>query len=388
MFTSIHTLLTGVITQDRTRQDLESLVGELAKVESHAVERRLAATAAIDALDDGGIDGVDVTRARARRSTRDAKKAAQTAKALDEMPETRAALARGEITEAHADAAADAAERVSPTEADALVGDAASRPADLFAKQARSWASAREREDEKADRQERQRAAREVSTWTDRDGMWCLLARFDPEAGQELKKVLGQATDRLWRADGGRDGRPDEVRTPEQRRADALHELVTRPASVGTGKRPHPKHQVGVRVDVSRCTSDDPTGMAEFIDGTPLPQSTLERIACGAEFIGMVFGADGETLWQGRGQRLATEAQWTNLIARDGGCFCCGADPANCAAHHILPWQPPGRGPTDIDNLVLTCTRTHHLIHDHGHRILWVDGKWTLAPPGEQRRAA
>ncbi|MEQ8841704.1 MAG: DUF222 domain-containing protein [Acidimicrobiales bacterium] len=388
MFTAIHTILTGVTTQDRTRQELESLVGELARVEAHAVERRLAVTAAIDALDDGGIGGADVTRAKARRSTRDAKKAAKTAQALNQMPKTRAALARGAITEAHADAAADAAERVSPAEADALADDAAGRPADLFGTQARSWASAREREQQKTDRQARLRAAREVSTWTDANGMWCLFGRFDPETGQELTKALRQTTDRLWREDGGRDGRPDEVRTPAQRRADAVHELMVRPASAGSGKRPHPKHLVGVRVDAGRCTSGNPTGVAEFIDGTPLPQSTLERIACGAEFVGMVFGADGETLWQGRRQRVATEAQWANLVIRDGGCFCCGADPANCQAHHIVAWQPPGRGPTDIDNLVLSCSRTHHLVHEHGHQIIRIDGKWTLAPPGEQRRAA
>jgi hypothetical protein len=388
MFTVMHTILTEVTTQDRTRQELETLVGELAKVEAHAIERRLAATTAIDALDDGGTDGADVTRAKARRSSRDAKKAAKTANALDQMPRTRAALARGEITEAHADAAAEAAERVSPAEADSLADDAANQPADLFGKQARSWASAREREEKKADRQARLRAAREVSTWTDANGMWCLFGRFDPETGQELKKALGQVTDQMWRDDGGRAGRPDEIRTPEQRRADAVHELMVRPVAAGTGKRPHPKHLVGVRVDASRCTSDNPTGVAEFIDGTPLPQSTLERIACGAEFVGMVFGADGETLWQGRRQRLATEAQWANLIARDGGCFCCGADPVNCEAHHIVAWEPPSRGPTDIDNLVITCRRTHHLVHDQGHQILWIDGKWTLAPPSQQRRAA
>jgi len=387
MFTAVHIELAEVATTGVSRERLETLVAELTKVESHAAERRLAATAAIDALADGGLDGADVIRVKARRSAKSAKKAARTAAALEKMPKMRASLALGEITEEHADAAADAATRVSPEEADELVDDAASRPADLFAKGARSWATAREREEEKASRQARLRAAREVSTWTDAEGMWCLFAKFDPEAGQELSKALQREGDRLWRDDGGRDGRPDEVRTPDQRRADALHGLVTQPAVTGAGKRPHPKHLVIVRADASRLSAE-PTGRAEFVDGTPLPQATLERIACGAEFVGMVFGAAGESLWQGRRQRVATDAQWSNLIERDGGCFCCGADPAHCEAHHVVPWAPPMRGPTDIDNLALVCTPTHHLIHDQGYRVIWVDGKWTLAPPLRRLRAA
>ena len=388
MFTAVHTILAGVTTTDLARPALESLLGELARVEAHAAERRLAVTAAIDGLDDGGIGGADVTRVKARRSAKSARKAARTAHALQKMPQTRAALARGEINEEHADAAADAADRVSPEAADSLVDGATSRPADLFAKGARSWASAREREDDKASRQERLRAARELSTWTDHDGMWCLLAKFDPATGQELAKALQRQTDQFWRDDGGRDAQPDEIRTPEQRRADALHALVTASAAATSSKRPHPKHLVVVRADVGRL-GDDPGARAEFVDGEPLTQAMLERIACGAEFVGAVFGAGGETLWQGRGHRVATDTQWVNLIARDGGCFCCGAEPAHCEAHHIVPWAPPGRGPTDIDNLALVCARTHRLIHDHGYRIVWVDGKWTLAPPrAAGRRAA
>lgn len=217
---------------------------------------------------------------------------------------------------------------MSPEAADSLVEDAASQPADLFARGARSWASAREREEEKVARQERLRAARELSTWTDRDGMWCLLAKFDPATGQELDKALQRRTDEFWRVDGGRDGRPDEIRTPEQRRADALHALMAEPAAATSSKRAHPKHLVVVRADVGRF-GDDPTGVAEFVDGEPLTQAMIERIACGAEFVGAVFGAGGETLWQGRRYRVATEAQWLNLIARDGGCFCCGVDPGH-----------------------------------------------------------
>ncbi|MDW3219304.1 MAG: DUF222 domain-containing protein [Acidimicrobiales bacterium] len=385
MFTAIHATLAGVTATNKTRNDLESLIAALARVESHAAERRLAMLAAIDDLDDGGLSGEDTDRVKARRSKKKAKRNARTASKLKDMPKTRTALANGEITTEHADAAADAAERVSPEEADELADDAASRPADLFGRQARSWASARERESAKQDRAKRQRDAREASWWVDADGMWNLFAKLDPDTGRELQKILNKTVDGLWRDDGGRDGRPDELRTPPQRKADALTRLIREPRSATGGpsrRRPHPKHLIGIRVDHTRLRGDDPAGTAEYVDGSPIPQTTLERLVCDAAFVGFVFDQNGETLFQGRATRLATDAQWANLIVRDGGCFCCNSAPEHCTAHHLVPYAPPARGPTDIDHLVLVCTRTHHLIHDHGYRVIrGPDGVWQLHPP-------
>ena len=33
-------------------------------------------------------------------------------------------------------------------------------------------------------------------------------------------------------------------------------------------------------------------------------------------------------------------------------------------APHVIPWQKPTRGPTDIDNLALLCFRCHGELHD------------------------
>ncbi|MGH3901371.1 MAG: HNH endonuclease signature motif containing protein [Pseudonocardiaceae bacterium] len=48
-------------------------------------------------------------------------------------------------------------------------------------------------------------------------------------------------------------------------------------------------------------------------------------------------------------------------------------------AHHIVPWLTGGR--TDISNLVLVCRFHHGLIHDHGYRIRWVEGKLEFCRP-------
>ena len=402
--------LIGFDPGGRSRGELEAAIAGFGRVEAWAAAGRLGAMAAIDDLDDDGVAAEDVARAKTKRSKNACKRAARTAKQLAKMPNTRAALAAGEISEQHVDAAADAAERVSPQQADEdLLGNAKAQPADLFAKGSRSWANAREREENQLDRHLRQRRARKASMWTRADGMMCLYGVFDPVTGQALKKAFDAAVDRSWHADGGRDGTPDEIRTPDQRGADAITELITASSRAEAqpdgqtkarndgqteaqpdGKteswakagvaRPHPKHVVHLRVDASRI-GDDPHGIAEFTNGTPLPQAVLERIACDSAFVAAIYNTNGSILWQGRTKRSATDDQWNALIDRHGGCGICGADPAHCQAHHLIAWAPPTNGPTNIDNMILACNHDHQLIHDHGHQLVKHNGKWTLITP-------
>jgi hypothetical protein len=385
MFTAAHQSLATASPVGLSRPQLEDAVEALAKVEAHAVERRLAFLAAIGDLEDGGVAPEDVNRSRARRSKKSSRKAAKTAKKLTSMPKTRAALAKGEITEEHADAAADAAEETSPEEADDLVGDAKAQPADLFSKRAHDWAGNRRTDEDKKSRHQRHRANREVAIWQDADGMTVLLGKFDPVTGRKIRGELDAMYERMWRADGGRDGKPDAVRTPEQRRADALAELIATHAS-GATKRPHPKYLGLVRLDYDRITGGAGAGgEATLVDGEALPQSMVDQILCDGAIAGAIFGADGEVLWQGRNVRLATDAQWAQLIARDGGCIGCGASAQYCEAHHIDHWED--LGPTDIDNLVLLCSHDHHLVHDGSHVLVNASDGWQMVRRSAQRRS-
>ncbi|MEZ5166497.1 MAG: HNH endonuclease signature motif containing protein [Acidimicrobiales bacterium] len=98
----------------------------------------------------------------------------------------------------------------------------------------------------------------------------------------------------------------------------------------------------------------------------------------------MLFDGPGRSIWAGRDERNATIAQWRALIARDRGCVGCGADPNRCEAHHILEWD--NWGPTNIDNLVLVCTRCHHDIHHRGARLRRTDGRWHIDAPNSPPR--
>ncbi|WP_420440296.1 DUF222 domain-containing protein [Candidatus Poriferisodalis sp.] len=131
---------------------------------------------------------------------------------------------------------------------------------------------------------------------------------------------------------------------------------------------PRRRNQVVVVADLRAVMGDDNAAI-EICDSGPLPQRVFERLACHADIYGIVFDGDGQPLWHGRRVRTVTDAQWRALVARDRRCVLCDAGPQWCEAHHVIPWQPPARGRTDIDNLVLLCGRCHHQVHDSPARL-------------------
>ena len=67
------------------------------------------------------------------------------------------------------------------------------------------------------------------------------------------------------------------------------------------------------------------------------------------------------------------------LIARDGGCFACGAHPDVCQAHHVTPVSQGGA--TSIDNMVLACWGCHNKIHYFNWQIHGPPGNAPSIPP-------
>ena len=240
------------------------------KVIAMAEANRLLILAAIDNLGDDGADSERVGRSKSRRSSPKAKQDSKTANQLKDMPETAQKLADGEITTEHAAAAADAAERVSPEAADELAEMASKMPADRFAKKSREWANEREAKKAKDERHKRQRRRRSVRFWKAGDGMVHLRAELDAVAGADVLAALREKIDGLWRADGGRDGTPDDERSHEQRAADAFAELITQQPVARVGK-PHTRHMVHIIHHLN-------TGETSLIDGTPVPDHVLIEV--------------------------------------------------------------------------------------------------------------
>ena len=115
-------------------------------------------------------------------------------------------------------------------------------------------------------------------------------------------------------------------------------------------------------------------------DTTPLPIGALPRLACDAKVVPAFFDRNGQPLWLGRSRRVASVGQRIALVARDGGCVGCDADPSWCQAHHITPWAEGG--PTTLENMCLVCSRCHHRIHDEHWTVRrGKNGKLSLDPP-------
>ena len=126
-----------------------------------------------------------------------------------------------------------------------------------------------------------------------------------------------------------------------------------------------------------------PYGIPARVDHAgPVDPDTLELLACNATIRAALLAPGGALLDLGRTQRLASPAQKTALLARDGGCVIpgCTVPGDACDAHHVSWWTRGG--PTDLDNLALACGRHHTEIHQERGR-----SRSTAASPGSHHPA-
>ena len=362
----------------RARTRIEALLGRIAS----GVDR--SGTAA---------GGAAVLRDSARLPGHQARRVVKVAERLSEMPNTAAVLEAGAITLEHAAALVGAAEQCGAAlvdnDADLLERASQTSP-EMFARQARDFA-ARRSADRGEDRLERQRRARRASSFIDPEtGMGRLAADFDPISHNLVTQAIDNRTDTLYRADGGRDGQPDLVRTSRQRRADALFELITGrgattraslagesiasdglagTAAAAGGNRANGNrlgagvcapNQLVVVADIGVIDGTDPDGRCEILGTGPVPPAALARLSPDTRLAGMIFAGNGQPLWLGRSRRLANGPQHLAVAVRDRGCVDCGEPMHRCEIHHVREWSNGGH--TDIDNLAALC-HAHHRQH-------------------------
>ena len=341
-----------------------------------------------------GDGGASVLCDSAGKSRSQARRSLAVAETLDEMPELRSAVDAGEVSLTNAESLTRAAQKTAPEAVDetaSLLAKAKELPPDRFAREVDTWTQSHQADHGHGDylrqRQQRYLRIRKESDSVRLDG------RFDLEFGTRLAARIQRTAERLRRQDdqaaradgraGSGIGDGEGRRTWDQLQADALDQLTSGASGSGDGNGSgssgsKPKAEVIVVADIGVLTGDDPTGRCEIPGTGPVPPEVLERIACDAELTGILFHK-GKPLYHGATVRTATKDQWRALIARDGGCIGCGAEPRWCQAHHVVPYAQSRR--TDIDNLVLVCWRCHHNIHDHNWRVTLKDGKRALQPP-------
>ncbi len=306
-------------------------------------------------------------------SGREAKRDVETAVQLAQLPDTTGALASGDIPPAHARLIARAAGE-GPVDEGVLVTAARDENFDQFAKTVKRHQQDQSADDGQTllDRQRRRRTARIFES--PESGMYVLTAQFDQITGARIATALTAKERQLWHNEDAK-----QRRSPQQRMADAVAELICDDAGTGEGKKQGTNLLVLADFDVLKQQLVN----ARLADGTPIPVATLKDLALEANIVPSIFDAKTQQMWLGRSRRTASEAQRMALIARDEHCIGCEANPLWCRAHHIVWWSNGGR--TDFDNLLLVCDACHQKIHIHGWEVHQHPDtkKFHLKPPPE-----
>jgi hypothetical protein len=228
-----------------------------------------------------------------------------------------------------------------------------------------------------------------LTGWLDQEGAASVRAALDPLCAPRTtrrpasrRSAADPGSDTGNTAGGGNDTDPADVRSPAQRRVDALVEVCRLASACGElpdngGDRP----QIVVTIDYESLRQQ--VGAGTFDDGSCLSPAAARRIACDAGIIPAVLGTASQTLDVGRQSRLATGPLRRALVLRDRGCASPGCDrpPRWTDAHHIQHWSDGGL--TELSNLVLLCGHHHRLIHhsDWRVRINPKDGLPEFLPP-------
>ncbi|MCY3850484.1 MAG: DUF222 domain-containing protein [Acidimicrobiaceae bacterium] len=347
---------------------LRSRLGELGRAESTIAAMKSRALAELSRRHSRG-DAQRFVRDELRAPVREAKRDVESAVQLAELPATSEALDSGKVPVSHARLIARASGE-SPIDEAHLVEAASDQSFDEFARTVKRHQQEVADDDGQSllDRQRKNRKARIFES--PESGMFVLTGEFDQITGARIATALTAKERKLWHQED-----PKARRTPQQRMADALAELILQPA--GDDKSQGTDLLVIADYDVLTQQLGNP----RLADGSAIPVTELHRLALEANLLPSIFDAKAQQMRLGRRLRTASEAQRIALIARDQHCIGCEANPLWCRAHHIIWWRDGGT--TDLDNLVLVCDDCHHKIHDHGWQVHRNPdtGKYHLKPP-------
>ena len=306
-----------------------------------------------------------------------AREKVRAARALEALPETSAAMARGQLSFAKVRALTRVANAENESE---LLELARSGTAAELERVVRSWK--RFGRADEAEQERRRHATRCFSVFPDEDGMYLVRGRLDPEVGALLMRAIEAAGDALFH------GSAREA-SPEQRRADAVALLAERAMAVGfgaSGPEDVPvsgtgaqRYQVVLHVEPATLTSGTEPGRADLADGTRVSAETCRRLACDASVVRVAHRSDGAVLDVGRKTRTIPPALRRALEARDRGCRFPGCGLLFTDAHHIRHWADGGA--TSLENTILLCKHHHRLLHEEGFRVelnAWPGGRPTF----------
>ncbi len=410
------TAASAICATDLTTLPPQQLGTLLQRMEGARAVVDAAANAVLDRFDADGAAGFDGLRSttswlthRCQMTGAAASRRVRTARKLREMPEVADGFRSGRFSADQADLFA----RVhNPRTAEAMGEDEHALAAladqlrpDELGRELRGWAEMVDTDGAEPDPGHQGRGFSMVQTlddsWTGRLDLGSADGLFLNAAVEAMSEMLFREHDAGAAVAGDAERTGDAAdpptpsrRTPTQRRSDALVELVRRGCEGGPAAASRPdgtKAQCGGTDGVatpSKCSHQPRVKVAlhllldagdleagrgaDTLDGHHLTPGGTDRLLCDSAITAVLrdpFG--GAVLDMGRNRRVVTPAQWAALAIRDGGCSFpgCAAPPQDCDAHHIVHWR--NGGPTNLDNLTLTCWATHHkAVHEDGWQVV------------------
>ena len=351
-------------------RDLDRLKGFVTETE-HALARRANTLAASGS----GAPADELIGRGGTCSKRQAERISRRAEAMGSLPAVSGQLGKGRIGTEHADTLAHAVNRLDDDgrtvlqslDEELAAAAAASTPAQFrrYVERVVDQLAA----DRGLERAARQRNATALTKGINSEtGMYWLRAEFDPESGARLFRAIDAQTAAL--AKGSEPTSPTTSMSPPDRSNLAARALVDLATSPNRSTRPG-RVELLALVDLGTLVGglrDD--SVCEFDDGTDIPVATMRRLACDAHILPVVLGGDGVVLDVGRSRRLATEDQRRALRAmyRTCGIGTCDVPFDRCEIHHVDEWGAH-EGDTNLDRLIPSCSRHHHLVHEGGWQL-------------------
>jgi hypothetical protein len=279
----------------------------------------------------------------------------------DVLPGLGEDLEQGKARAANADATARALGRLSDSEKAKLAESdreiaarAASLPPETFSR----WLGrlvAKIKDPDQPSTAETEKARSELNFGRDRNGRWWFKGDLDAERGAAIAAAIRARASHLA---------GDDTPTTATR-AQALYDLVCgQGTGMGVGSL-----GIGYVID-ARALFDGPHDqtMAQTWAGDDHDPAAVRRLACDAEWWGVVINRAGTVTNLGRTRRRASRDQRLALRALYPGCPLDGSPFDQCEIHHLVPYEAGGS--TDLDNLVPISQAWHHRIHDRGWKLV------------------
>lgn len=287
-------------------------------------------------------------------------------RALEGLPATKAAFARGEISYSKVRALTRIA---SPDFEAALLEMATLATASQLETIVSAFRRASEGEGARALARHR---LRYLHAATDDDGTVWIRARLSPEDGAAVLAAIESVRQELEETDGSAET-PEAPAPPDDRWAascaDALVAICEAHQAAGPrrGFASGPRASVVVHVDHPVLEDPGAEGCAHLEGVGVVSAHTVQRLACDASVSTVAFAADGTAAPEGRTRQIPDSLRRA-VRTRDGGCRWPGCERRRYVdVHHVVFVAHGGR--TRLTNLTTLCRAHHRLVHEGGYRL-------------------